>query len=65
MQFSSFLFATLGLAVAGVWAKDDIPEDGATCLRLCRDNPVPCQAGWVSTQMGAEGKDVCFCPNRL
>jgi hypothetical protein len=59
MQFSSFLFATLALAVTSVWAQDATSDDKPTCLRICRDDPVTCQAGWVSKQIGAEDEDVC------
>ncbi|KAJ5748653.1 uncharacterized protein N7511_010349 [Penicillium nucicola] len=60
MQLSSFLFATLALAISSAWAKPDASDDEPTCLRICRDDPVTCQAGWISTQVAAEGEEVCF-----
>jgi hypothetical protein len=60
MQFSSFLFATLALAVSSVWAQDATSDDSSTCLRICRDEPIKCQAGWEPTNLGGEGDDVCL-----
>jgi len=60
MQLSSFLFATLALAVSSAWAQDSTSDDTPTCLRICRDDPITCQADWVSTQVAAEGEEVCL-----
>ncbi|KAJ5385125.1 hypothetical protein N7517_003036 [Penicillium concentricum] len=61
MQLSSFLFATIALAVSSAWAQaEGATSNDPTCLRICRDDPVECQAGWVSTQIGAEGEEVCI-----
>ena len=62
MQFSTFLFATLALAVSSAWAKDATSDDDPTCLTTCRDDPYPCQGGWVSTQLDVDD-EVCVHSN--
>ena len=63
MQFSSFLLATLALAVSSAWAQDATSDDTPTCLTACRDDPYPCQGGWVSTQLEVEDDEVCVHSN--
>lgn len=60
MQLSSFLLAALAFAVSSAWAQDAASGDEPTCLRICRDDPITCQADWVSTQVAAEGEEVCI-----
>jgi hypothetical protein len=68
MQLSFLLQATLALVVSSAWAQDApvAADNKPTCLRICRDDPVECQAGWVSAQIAAEGEEeVCThftCP---
>ncbi|KAJ5827575.1 hypothetical protein N7447_004338 [Penicillium robsamsonii] len=57
MQLSSFLFATIALSVSSAWAAQGATSDDATCLRICRDDPIDCQAGWIPSQIAAEGEE--------
>lgn len=61
MQLSFLLQATLALVVSSAWAQDAAAtaNNTPTCLRICRDDPVECQAGWVSAQIAAEDDEVC------
>ncbi|CAI7660136.1 unnamed protein product [Penicillium discolor] len=56
MQLSFLLQATLALVISSAWAQD-AADNTPTCLRICRDDPVECQAGWVSTQIAAEDEE--------
>lgn len=46
MKFYSFLIATMAVAISTVYA---LPaEEPQNCLRLCRDAPLDCPAGYKS-----------------
>lgn len=61
MHFFSFLITTMALAASSVYALPQGTDDDTICLRLCRDAPFQCQAGWESTQIGS-GDQVCYIP---
>ncbi|KAJ5948648.1 hypothetical protein N7454_001955 [Penicillium verhagenii] len=62
MQLSFLIHAALALAISSAWAQDApaTSDNTPTCLRICRDDPVACQGGWVSSQIAAEGEEACW-----
>ncbi|KAJ5519065.1 hypothetical protein N7453_001487 [Penicillium expansum] len=59
MQFYSLLVATIALTVSTVYAMP--AADDASCLRLCRDEPVDCPTGYKSTLINSGDQDCWTC----